>query len=86
MHTFKLTDHFAFLHLNQSITFALCALTGKVYIDEHIENMEKRLDMGEAVAEKGELLSYLLGSRNLSREEVYANVTELLLAGVDTVS
>ena len=48
--------------------------------------MEKRLEAGEAVAEKGELLSYLLCSRNMSREEVYANVTELMLAGVDTVS
>jgi cytochrome P450 len=34
---------------------------------------------------KGGLLSYLLARKELSFDEIVANVTELMLAGVDTV-
>lgn len=34
----------------------------------------------------GGLLTHLLVSKELTLEEIYANMTEMLLAGVDTVS
>lgn len=34
---------------------------------------------------KGGLLTHMLVTREMSVEEIYANVTEMLLAGVDTV-
>lgn len=34
---------------------------------------------------KGGLLTHMLITREMSVEEIYANVTEMLLAGVDTV-
>lgn len=34
---------------------------------------------------KGGLLTHMLVTREMSIEEIYANVTEMLLAGVDTV-
>lgn len=34
---------------------------------------------------KGGLLTHMLIAREMSVEEIYANVTEMLLAGVDTV-
>lgn len=34
---------------------------------------------------KGGLLTHLLIAKEMSVEEIYANVTEMLLAGVDTV-
>lgn len=33
----------------------------------------------------GGLLTYLLVAKEMNIEEIYANVTEMLLAGVDTV-
>ena len=35
---------------------------------------------------RGGLLTYLFLSQELTLEEIYANMTEMLLAGVDTVS
>lgn len=34
---------------------------------------------------KGGLLTHLLITKEMTKEEIYANVTEMLLAGVDTV-
>jgi len=34
---------------------------------------------------KGGLLTHMLITKEMSLEEIYANVTEMLLAGVDTV-
>lgn len=34
---------------------------------------------------KGGLLTHMLIAKEMSVEEIYANVTEMLLAGVDTV-
>ena len=45
--------------------------------------------MGEdrdiAKEEGGKFLTHLLSNTNLTMSQIYANVTELLLAGVDTV-
>lgn len=46
--------------------------------------MESQLQRGEKVT--GGLLTYLLVNKEMSIEEIYANMTEMLLAGVDTVS
>lgn len=45
--------------------------------------MDLQLQRGEKVT--GGLLTYLLVAKEMSIEEIYANVTEMLLAGVDTV-
>ena len=42
------------------------------------------MERGERV--RGGLLTYLFLSQELTLEEIYANMTEMLLAGVDTVS
>ncbi len=57
--------------------------TGQCYIDEHMSVLEDRVSHGEATG--GGLLTYLLANTDMSREQVYINITELLLAGVDTV-
>ncbi|KAK2171156.1 hypothetical protein NP493_1092g00050 [Ridgeia piscesae] len=61
---------------------------GKSYIDEKLDDLEKAMEEGRDIAEEegGKFLTHLLSSQNLSMRQIYANVTELLLSGVDTTS
>lgn len=57
---------------------------GQIHVDNKLKSIQSQLDQGEEV--NGGLLTYLLVSKELTLEEIYANMTEMLLAGVDTVS
>ena len=48
-----------------------------------MQEIQSKLDKGEEV---DGFLSTLLASKNLSQSEVYANISELMLGAVDTVS
>ncbi|XP_073501811.1 cytochrome P450 27C1 [Phyllobates terribilis] len=56
----------------------------QIHVDNKLREIEAQLQKGEEV--KGGLLTSLLISKELSLEELYANMTEMLLAGVDTTS
>lgn len=56
---------------------------GQIHVDNKLKALQSQLDQGEV---NGGLLTYLLVSKELTLEEIYANMTEMLLAGVDTVS
>uniref|UniRef100_A0A8C6WM66 Cytochrome P450, family 27, subfamily A, polypeptide 7 n=1 Tax=Neogobius melanostomus TaxID=47308 RepID=A0A8C6WM66_9GOBI len=53
-------------------------------IDRKLEQIERRVDDREQV--QGEYLTYLLSNTDMSLQDVYGSVAELLLAGVDTTS
>lgn len=61
----------------------LSLILGCVHVDKRLKEIELQLQHGEKVT--GGLLTYLLVSKEMNIEEIYANVTEMLLAGVDTV-
>nr|XP_060630007.1 cytochrome P450 27C1 isoform X1 [Anolis sagrei ordinatus] len=56
----------------------------QIHVDNKLHHIKSRLDKGEEL--KGGLLTTLLRSKELTIEEIYANMTEMLLAGVDTTS
>ncbi|XP_014840028.1 PREDICTED: sterol 26-hydroxylase, mitochondrial-like isoform X3 [Poecilia mexicana] len=56
----------------------------KTLIDKKMEDIQQRVDNDQDV--EGEYLTYLLSNTQMSNKDVYASVTELLLAGVDTTS
>ncbi|XP_029947141.1 cytochrome P450 27C1 [Salarias fasciatus] len=55
-----------------------------IHVDKRLTDIKAQLERGEEV--KGGLLTHLLTTKDMSMEEIYANVTEMLLAGVDTTS
>lgn len=55
-----------------------------LHVDKRLAEIKAQLQRGEEV--KGGLLTHLLITKELSLEEIYANATEMLLAGVDTTS
>ncbi|PIO16586.1 hypothetical protein AB205_0034360, partial [Aquarana catesbeiana] len=55
---------------------------GQIHVDGRLREIQACLDRGEEV--KGGLLTSILISKELTLEELYANMTEMLLAGVDT--
>lgn len=61
---------------------ALCLATD--LIDKKMSSIQQRLDNKQEV--QGEYLTYLLQNPEMSTKDVYGSTTELLLAGVDTVS
>lgn len=56
---------------------------GQIHVDNKLRDIKSLLDQGKEV--DGGLLTTLLNSKELTVEEIYANMTEMLLAGVDTV-
>ena len=58
-------------------------MTGKKFIDEKMEQIQKNINNNEEVSG---FLSSLLASQKISMEEIYANISELMAAAVDTVS
>ncbi|XP_040892906.1 cytochrome P450 27C1 [Toxotes jaculatrix] len=55
-----------------------------IHVDKRLTEIKAQLEKGEEV--KGGLLTHMLTTREMNMEEIYANVTEMLLAGVDTTS
>ncbi|KAM4593309.1 cytochrome P450 27C1 [Odontesthes bonariensis] len=55
-----------------------------IHVDKRFTEIKAELQRGEEV--KGGLLTHMLITKEMSLEEIYANVTEMLLAGVDTTS
>lgn len=49
-----------------------------------MEVIQQRVDKNQDV--EGEYLTYLLANTQMSTKDVYGSITELLLAGVDTVN
>lgn len=49
-----------------------------------MEVIQQRVDNNQEV--EGEYLTYLLSNTQMSTKDVYGSITELLLAGVDTVN
>ncbi|MGH0146385.1 UNVERIFIED_CONTAM: hypothetical protein FKN15_012872 [Acipenser sinensis] len=56
----------------------------QIHVDKKLSEIQAQLDAGEEV--EGGLLTHLLVSKEMTVEEIYANMTEMLLAGVDTTS
>uniref|UniRef100_A0AAZ3RCS2 Uncharacterized protein n=1 Tax=Oncorhynchus tshawytscha TaxID=74940 RepID=A0AAZ3RCS2_ONCTS len=56
----------------------------QIHVDKRLGEIQDLVSRGETV--KGGLLTHMLVTREMNLEEIYANMTEMLLAGVDTVS
>ncbi|XDV52275.1 hypothetical protein PO909_021026 [Leuciscus waleckii] len=56
----------------------------KGHIDQRLEEERQKLSRGERL--EGRYLTYYLSQAGVPLKSVYSNVTELLLAGVDTIS
>ncbi|XP_003216736.2 25-hydroxyvitamin D-1 alpha hydroxylase, mitochondrial [Anolis carolinensis] len=56
----------------------------KGHIDKRMAEVSEKIARGEKV--EGKYLTYYLAQEKLSMKSIYGNVTELLLAGVDTIS
>ncbi|XP_061410643.1 25-hydroxyvitamin D-1 alpha hydroxylase, mitochondrial [Lethenteron reissneri] len=56
----------------------------KTHIDSRLAELSEQTRRGEAVQER--VLAYYLSRQDLSMRQIYGNLTELLLAGVDTIS
>ncbi|XP_032068271.1 25-hydroxyvitamin D-1 alpha hydroxylase, mitochondrial [Thamnophis elegans] len=56
----------------------------KGHIDKRMAEVSERITQGEKV--EGKYLTYYLAQEKLSMKSIYGNVTELMLAGVDTIS
>ncbi|KAM6398271.1 cytochrome P450 27C1 isoform 3-T3 [Pluvialis apricaria] len=69
---------------NVNNLFFKYSMEGQIHVDNKLKAIQSQLEQGEEV--NGGLLTYLLVSKELTLEEIYANMTEMLLAGVDTTS
>jgi len=47
---------------------------------------ERREALGDGVQSEAVYLTYLLSNKNITLDEIYSNVMEMLFAGTDTVS
>lgn len=57
-------------------------VTARFYIDKKV----KDIALNEAPAKGNDsLIAHLLQSNQLTNDEIYSNITEILLAGTDTV-
>lgn len=61
---------------------SVCVL-GQIHVDRKLSEIKRKMERGEEI--KGGLLTHMLVTREMNLEEIYANMTEMLLAGVDTV-
>lgn len=68
---------------HSSHLLCLFLIPGLIHVDKRFAEIKAQLERGEEV--KGGLLTHLLVTKQMSLEEIYANATEMLLAGVDTV-
>ncbi|XP_010793596.1 25-hydroxyvitamin D-1 alpha hydroxylase, mitochondrial-like [Notothenia coriiceps] len=55
----------------------------QIHVDKRLSEIKAKVERGEEV--KGGMLTHMLVTREMNLEEIYANLTEMLLAGVDTV-
>ncbi|XP_051236377.1 cytochrome P450 27C1 [Dicentrarchus labrax] len=55
-----------------------------IHVNKRLSEIQSQLEHGKEV--KGGLLTHMLITKEMNLEEIYANVTEMLLAGVDTTS
>ncbi|XP_058486247.1 cytochrome P450 27C1 [Solea solea] len=55
-----------------------------IHVDKRLSDIKAQMEQEEEV--KGGLLTHMLVTREMNLEEIYANITEMLLAGVDTTS
>ncbi|KAJ6665583.1 hypothetical protein lerEdw1_003426 [Lerista edwardsae] len=69
---------------NINSLFFKYSMEGQIHVDNKLKDIKSLLDQGKEV--DGGLLTILLKSKELTVEEIYANMTEMLLAGVDTTS
>ncbi|XP_068596199.1 cytochrome P450 27C1 [Brachionichthys hirsutus] len=56
----------------------------RIHVNKRFSEIKSQLKQGEEV--KGGLLTHMLITKEMNIEEIYANSTEMLLAGVDTTS
>ncbi|XP_056606604.1 cytochrome P450 27C1 [Triplophysa dalaica] len=56
----------------------------QIHVDKKLSEVKRKMERGEEI--KGGLLTHMLVTREMSVEDIYANMTEMLLAGVDTTS
>lgn len=63
--------------------YSCYVLAAKGHIDQRLTAEAEKVARGEKV--EGRYLTYFLSQTGLPMKTVYSNVTELLLAGVDTV-
>lgn len=75
---YSIPTFFFFLH------HFFAPVLAKKLIDKKLEMIQQRVDNKQDV--EGEYLTYLLSNTQMSTKDVYGSVTELLLAGVDTVN
>lgn len=63
-------------------------ISAEELINKKLADIKRRMDNEEETSQGKcvELLMYLLASKKLTMKEIYANVSEILLAGLDTVS
>ncbi len=66
--------------------------SAKSYVDARVNQLQPRLERQRLLGEqeddnifKGEFLTYLLASKTLTMKQIYANITEVMLGGIDTV-
>lgn len=72
------------LYQGSKCSFLAHFFPAKGHIDKRMAEIAERISRGEKV--EGKYLTYYLAQEKLSMKSIYGNVTELLLAGVDTVS
>lgn len=68
----------------ESTLFTSVLISATKLIDRKMELIQQRLDNSQNV--EGEYLTHLLSSTRMSIKDVYGSISELLLAGVDTVN
>ena len=66
--------------------FNLLLFSAKYYIEQRLSMMQDFVNQGKSIEKMGGVLSHLLANKKMSMPDIYGNMTELFLAGVDTVN